>query len=232
MSIYRWFHGEHGVPGSSAKCLICCPSTSIHWQYNSFTFFHSILMWFVWVFANNFPVLDKRFSRYNHHAFLYHFICIYFKYLYIPFPFRKVDKDWRHNDDNQISWMLQVNSSKHIVLQEKDDNEWIYIFHIFPGSVQKFDRKQFFRLSIKMPLKSWRYSNPLILAHLTTRICLKSKIRLRKSILSPIMTCPNEPVVCEFPSQRPVSESFEQTVEQTIGAPVIWDAISLIMASL
>ena len=49
----------------------------------------------------------------------------------------------------------------------------------------------------------------------------------------------NSPVTGEFPSQRPVTRSFdflcsspEQTVEQTIETPVIWDAISLIMRPL
>ena len=49
----------------------------------------------------------------------------------------------------------------------------------------------------------------------------------------------NSPVTGEFPSQRPVTRSFdvfflsvpEQTVEQTIETPVIWDAITLIMTS-
>ena len=46
----------------------------------------------------------------------------------------------------------------------------------------------------------------------------------------------NSPVTAEFPSQRPVTRSFddlfEQIVEQTIETPVIWDAIALIMTSL
>ena len=50
----------------------------------------------------------------------------------------------------------------------------------------------------------------------------------------------NSPVTGEFPSQRPVTRSFavlfdlhlNQTVEQTIEAPVIWDAIALIMSPL
>ena len=49
----------------------------------------------------------------------------------------------------------------------------------------------------------------------------------------------NSPVTGEFRSQRPVTRSFdvflsapEQTFEQTIEAPVIWDAIALIMTSL
>ena len=48
----------------------------------------------------------------------------------------------------------------------------------------------------------------------------------------------NSPVTDEFPSQRPVTRSFdvffdlpEQTVEQTLETPVIWDAIPLIMTS-
>ena len=39
-----------------------------------------------------------------------------------------------------------------------------------------------------------------------------------------------------IPSQRPVTRSFdvlfEQTIEQTIETPVIWDAIALIVTSL
>ena len=50
----------------------------------------------------------------------------------------------------------------------------------------------------------------------------------------------NSPVTGEFPSQRPVTRSFdvffdlrlEQKVEQTIARLVIWDAIALIMTSL
>ena len=48
----------------------------------------------------------------------------------------------------------------------------------------------------------------------------------------------NSPVTGEFPSQRPVTRSFdaffapEHTVEQTIEKPVISDAIALIMTSL
>ena len=50
----------------------------------------------------------------------------------------------------------------------------------------------------------------------------------------------NPPVTGGFSSQRQVTGSFnvlfwpasEQTVEQTIGTPVIWDAIALIMTSL
>ena len=50
----------------------------------------------------------------------------------------------------------------------------------------------------------------------------------------------NSPVTGEFPAQRPVTQSFdvflwfatEQTIEQTIEAVVIWDAIVLIMTSL
>ena len=51
----------------------------------------------------------------------------------------------------------------------------------------------------------------------------------------------NSPATSEFPSQRPVSQSFvwyflwsafEQTVQQTIKTLVIWDAIVPIMASL
>ena len=49
----------------------------------------------------------------------------------------------------------------------------------------------------------------------------------------------NSPIAGEFPSQRPVTWSFdfflwsapEQTVE-TIEAPVIWDVIALIVTSL
>ena len=48
----------------------------------------------------------------------------------------------------------------------------------------------------------------------------------------------NSPVTGEFPSQRPLMRSFgvflsapEQTVEQTIDTPVIWDTIVLIMTS-
>ena len=44
------------------------------------------------------------------------------------------------------------------------------------------------------------------------------------------------PVTGEFPSQRPVTRSFDgffwQTVEQPIETPVIWDTIFLIMTSL
>ena len=46
----------------------------------------------------------------------------------------------------------------------------------------------------------------------------------------------NSPAIGEFPSQRPVTRSFdvffdmpEQTAEQTIAAPVIWDVIALSM---
>ena len=49
----------------------------------------------------------------------------------------------------------------------------------------------------------------------------------------------NLPVTIGFPSQRPVTRSFdiflsapEQTVEQTLETLVIWDAITLIMTSL
>ena len=47
----------------------------------------------------------------------------------------------------------------------------------------------------------------------------------------------NSPVTGELPSQRPLTRSFDvflpkQTVGQTIEAPVIWDAIALIMTSL
>ena len=48
------------------------------------------------------------------------------------------------------------------------------------------------------------------------------------------------PAIREFPSQRPVTRSFdvflwsarEQTAEQTIETQVIWNAITLIMMSL
>ena len=50
----------------------------------------------------------------------------------------------------------------------------------------------------------------------------------------------NPPVTGDFPSQRPVTRSFdvlrwfapEQTVVQTTETPVMWDAIALIMTSL
>ena len=46
----------------------------------------------------------------------------------------------------------------------------------------------------------------------------------------------NSPVTGEFPSQKPVTRSFDlrlkKTVEQTIEAPVIWNAMALIMTSL
>ena len=49
----------------------------------------------------------------------------------------------------------------------------------------------------------------------------------------------NSPVTGEFPSQRPVSRSFDiffdlpqQTAVQTIETPVIWDDIVLVMTSL
>ena len=46
----------------------------------------------------------------------------------------------------------------------------------------------------------------------------------------------NSPGTGGFPSQRPVPRRFdvffEQTVEQTIDKPVIWDAIALIMMTL
>ena len=49
----------------------------------------------------------------------------------------------------------------------------------------------------------------------------------------------NSPVTDEFPSQRPVTSSFDvffdlcqKMVDQTIETPVIWDAIMLIMMSL
>ena len=47
----------------------------------------------------------------------------------------------------------------------------------------------------------------------------------------------NSPVTGEFPSQRPVTHSFdvsapEQTVAKTIETLVIWDAIALIMTAL
>ena len=49
----------------------------------------------------------------------------------------------------------------------------------------------------------------------------------------------NSTVTGEVPSQRPLTQSFgvfcdmpEQTAEQTIETPVIWDAIALIMMFL
>ena len=49
----------------------------------------------------------------------------------------------------------------------------------------------------------------------------------------------NPPVTCGFPSQRPVTQSFdvflcapEQMAEQTVDMLVIWDAMALIMTSL
>ena len=50
----------------------------------------------------------------------------------------------------------------------------------------------------------------------------------------------NSPVTSEFPTQRPVAQSFEvfvwsgpeQTAEQTMETLVIWDVIALIMTSL
>ena len=46
----------------------------------------------------------------------------------------------------------------------------------------------------------------------------------------------NSPVTGEFPSQKPVTRSFDlrlkKTVEQTIEASVIWNATALIMTSL
>ena len=46
----------------------------------------------------------------------------------------------------------------------------------------------------------------------------------------------NSPVTGEFPTQKPVTRSFDvffaPTVEQTMETPVIWDAIALIMTSL
>ena len=50
----------------------------------------------------------------------------------------------------------------------------------------------------------------------------------------------NSLVTCKFPSQRPITQSFNvlldllprTMVEQTIETPVIWDAITLIMTSL
>ena len=51
----------------------------------------------------------------------------------------------------------------------------------------------------------------------------------------------NSPVTGEFPSQRPVTRSFDdlfdlrlnkQTVEQTMDTPMIWDTTALIMTSL
>ena len=50
----------------------------------------------------------------------------------------------------------------------------------------------------------------------------------------------NPPVTEGFPSQKPVTLSFdatlwsvpEETVEQTMETPVIWDAIALIIISL
>ena len=49
----------------------------------------------------------------------------------------------------------------------------------------------------------------------------------------------NSPVTGEFPTQRLVTRSFDVFVsapvpilEQTMGTPVIWDAIALIMMSL
>ena len=50
----------------------------------------------------------------------------------------------------------------------------------------------------------------------------------------------NSPVTGEFPSHRPVTQSFdnilwsapEQAIEQTIDTPLIWHAIGLIMTSL
>ena len=40
------------------------------------------------------------------------------------------------------------------------------------------------------------------------------------------------PVTGEFPSQMPVTQSFDVLVEQSIETLVIWDAIALIMTSL
>ena len=46
----------------------------------------------------------------------------------------------------------------------------------------------------------------------------------------------NSPVTCEFPAQRPVTQSFDvffdQTVVQTVVRLVIWDATALTMTSL
>ena len=48
----------------------------------------------------------------------------------------------------------------------------------------------------------------------------------------------NPPVTGGFPSQKQVTRSFdvwsapEQTFEQAIGTPMIWDAIALIITSL
>ena len=48
----------------------------------------------------------------------------------------------------------------------------------------------------------------------------------------------NPTVIGGFPAQRPVARSFdvlfspEQMIKQTMGTPVIWDAIALIMTSL
>ena len=51
-----------------------------------------------------------------------------------------------------------------------------------------------------------------------------------------LVLCEGTPLLTGgFPSQRPVTQSFdvwssaEQTVEQTIDTPVIWDTIELIM---
>ena len=66
-----------------------------------------------WVLANNFAGLLNK----SHRAFLYRFICIYFRYVYIPFPFRKVDMDWRHNDGNQISWILVIVDTIDVLLR-------------------------------------------------------------------------------------------------------------------
>ena len=50
----------------------------------------------------------------------------------------------------------------------------------------------------------------------------------------------NPPVTSGFPSQRPVTRSFDvffdlpekKTIAQTIGTPVIWEAVALIMTSM
>ena len=50
----------------------------------------------------------------------------------------------------------------------------------------------------------------------------------------------NSPVTGEFPSQRPVTQSFDvffdlhlnKRLSKTMEIPVIWDAIALIMTSL
>ena len=69
-------------------------------------------------------------------------------------------------------------------------------------------------------------------------ICEHMMTSSNRKIFRVTCLCEGNPqVIGEFPSQRQVTRSFDvfldqQTIEQTIETPVIWDAIELIMTSL